>query len=335
MANLSGVYSELKRASGAASRIYDIIDRPIVMPLSRAKADEFYEDAKGRKPGSFDGSRSGGVLVDWSKGSSHLVQYSFQPGLLTDIKFEKDIQFKNVTFSYPSRRSMGVLKDFCLSINAGDTVSIVGVSGSGKSTIGSLLGRLYEVDSGEILIDGINVRDVDPQKLRSMISLVNQESSLFGLSVFDNILYGNTDATYHDVVAAAKAANAHDFIMTFTSGYDTLVGERGLNLSGGQKQRIAIARALLKDAPIVILDEATSALDSESEALVNEAFQLLKNRTIITIAHRLSTIKSSNLVVVLGKNGRIEEMGSFDELYNSENDTMFRKLMRKQAYFVP
>ena len=341
VANLSGVYTDLKRASGAASRIYDVIDHPVSMPLSSEKAVKFYEDSEGREPGAHDSSRSGGVLIDWrqinGEESNQLVKSSFNPHLIKISKenIKGNITFDNINFAYPSRKSKPILSKFSLDIQAGNHLSIVGPSGSGKSTIGSLLTRLYDVDEGKILIDGIDIKNIDPQNLRSMIAVVSQEATLFGLSIYENIVYGSQNSPehvdYEEVIDAAKASNAHNFITSFPDGYDTLVGEKGLSLSGGQKQRIAIARALLKNAPIIILDEATSALDSESETYVNKAFQAMDNKTIITIAHRLSTIKMSKIIVVLSDHGYVEEVGSFDELYHVNENSKFRALMHRQA----
>jgi ABC-type multidrug transport system fused ATPase/permease subunit len=206
------------------------------------------------------------------------------------------------------------LRNINLSIGKGKTVALVGQSGSGKSTLVDLIPRYYDVTSGEVLIDGTNVKDMTIKSLRSLIGNVNQEAILFNDSFYNNITFGVENATMEQVIEAAKIANAHDFIMATENGYDTNVGDRGCLLSGGQRQRINIARAILKNPPILILDEATSALDTESERLVQEALErLMKTRTTIAIAHRLSTIKNADEICVLME-GRIVERGKHDEL---------------------
>ena len=225
---------------------------------------------------------------------------------------EKGIDIRNLTFSYDGERE--VLKDINISIEKGKTIALVGQSGSGKSTLVDLIPRYYDVTSGEVLIDGVNVKDMTVKSLRSLIGNVNQEAILFNDSFYNNITFGVENATMEQVIEAAKIANAHDFIMATENGYDTNVGDRGCLLSGGQRQRISIARAILKNPPILILDEATSALDTESERLVQEALErLMKTRTTIAIAHRLSTIKNADEICVL-MDGRIVERGKHDEL---------------------
>lgn len=227
-------------------------------------------------------------------------------------KFEKEILFRNVSFSYNGRQQ--VLQDINLHVGKGRTVALVGQSGSGKSTLVDLLPRYHDVTGGEILIDGINVKDFRLKSLRGLIGNVNQDAILFNDSFFNNIAFGVENATMEQVVEAAKIANAHDFIMESEQGYDTNVGDRGCRLSGGQRQRISIARAILKNPDILILDEATSALDTESERLVQEALErLMKTRTTIAIAHRLSTIKNADEICVLYE-GKIVERGTHDEL---------------------
>ena len=227
-------------------------------------------------------------------------------------KLEKEILFRNVSFSYNGRQQ--VLQDINLRVGKGRTVALVGQSGSGKSTLVDLLPRYHDVTGGEILIDGINVKDLRLKSIRGLIGNVNQDAILFNDSFFNNIAFGVENATMEQVVEAAKIANAHDFIMESEQGYDTNVGDRGCRLSGGQRQRISIARAILKNPDILILDEATSALDTESERLVQEALErLMKTRTTIAIAHRLSTIKNADEICVLYE-GKIVERGTHDEL---------------------
>ena len=222
------------------------------------------------------------------------------------------IEFRNVTFSYDGERN--VLKGIDLKIGKGKTVALVGQSGSGKSTMVDLIPRYYDVLQGEVTIDGVNIKDMKVKSLRSLIGNVNQEAILFNDTFYNNITFGVENATMEQVIEAAKIANAHDFIMETEKGYDTCVGDRGCLLSGGQRQRISIARAILKNPPILILDEATSALDTESERLVQEALErLMKTRTTIAIAHRLSTIKNADEICVM-RDGEIVERGKHDEL---------------------
>ncbi|MBR5511655.1 MAG: ABC transporter ATP-binding protein [Bacteroidaceae bacterium] len=225
---------------------------------------------------------------------------------------KQGIEIRDLTFSYDGEKN--VLNNINLTIEKGKTVALVGQSGSGKSTLVDLIPRYYDVTSGEVLIDGVNVKGMTVKSLRSLIGNVNQEAILFNDSFYNNITFGVENATMEQVIEAAKIANAHDFIMATENGYDTNVGDRGCLLSGGQRQRISIARAILKNPPILILDEATSALDTESERLVQEALErLMKTRTTIAIAHRLSTIKNADEICVL-MDGRIVERGKHDEL---------------------
>ena len=225
---------------------------------------------------------------------------------------EKGIEFKNVSFSYDGERD--VLKNINLKIEKGKTIALVGQSGSGKSTMVDLIPRYYDIERGEITIDGVNVKDMKVKSLRGLIGNVNQEAILFNDSFYNNITFGVENATMEQVIEAAKIANAHDFIMETEEGYNTNVGDRGCRLSGGQRQRISIARAILKNPPILILDEATSALDTESERLVQEALErLMKTRTTIAIAHRLSTIKNADEICVM-RDGEIVERGKHEEL---------------------
>ena len=234
-------------------------------------------------------------------------------------KIKGNVTFKNVAFTYPSRTEIKVLKGVNFTANFGQKIAIVGPSGAGKSTIASLLLRFYNIDSGEILIDGKNIYDFELENLRGNMSIVPQDVILFGGTIKENIAYGKPDATEEEILLAAKQANAFNFIEGFPEKFETIVGERGIKLSGGQRQRIAIARALLKNPSILILDEATSSLDSESERLVQEALEILmQGRTSIIIAHRLSTIRSADQILVLD-NGEITEQGTHQELMILEN----------------
>lgn len=226
-------------------------------------------------------------------------------------RLDDKIEFKHVSFKYAHQ---WVLKDINLVIPKGKTIALVGQSGSGKSTMVDLIPRYYDVQEGEILIDGINVKDTTLFELRSLIGNVNQEAILFNDTFFNNIAFGVEHATKEQVIEAAKIANAHEFIMASENGYDTMIGDRGGKLSGGQRQRVSIARAILKNPPILILDEATSALDTESERMVQDALErLMKNRTTIAIAHRLSTIRNADEICVLHE-GQIVERGKHEEL---------------------
>jgi ATP-binding cassette, subfamily B, bacterial len=229
------------------------------------------------------------------------------------------IIYQNVAFSYPSRPDMEVLRDIYFEVKSGEKIALVGYSGAGKSTIVQLLMRYYKLSGGQILVDGKNINEYDLTDLRKNIAIVPQEVMLFGGTIYENIAYGNPQASENEVIEAARKANALEFINSFPEGFQTIVGERGVKLSGGQRQRVAIARAILKDPAILILDEATSALDSESEKLVQDALDgLMQNRTTIIIAHRLATIRNVDTIYVL-KEGEISESGSHDELLLLEN----------------
>ena len=239
------------------------------------------------------------------------------------------IHFNKVDFHYPNREDIEVLHDIEFKANAGDVIGLAGASGAGKSTIASLIYRFYDVQKGEILIDGKDIQSFNLTELRREMAIVPQEVILFGGSIRENIGYGKPGASDEEIVQAAAKANAMEFIDKFPEGLDTLVGERGVQLSGGQRQRIAIARAVLKNPSILILDEATSALDSESEKLVQDALQkLMSGRTSIVIAHRLSTIRNANTILVL-KGGKIVEMGSWNEL-TQEKKGVFQNMLEYQ-----
>jgi subfamily B ATP-binding cassette protein MsbA len=230
-------------------------------------------------------------------------------------KFTGAIRFEEVSFSYQSGEgSRDVLHGINLEVQAGEVLAVVGSSGAGKSTLVHLIPRFFDVSGGRILIDGNDVRDVTLASLRSQIGIVTQETVLFNDTIRNNIAYGQPHVSQKQVEEAARAALAHEFILGLPEGYQTVIGERGIRLSGGERQRIAIARAILKNAPILILDEATSALDSESESLVQSALQnLMSGRTVLVIAHRLSTVRRADRIVVL-ENGTISDMGAHEEL---------------------
>lgn len=241
--------------------------------------------------------------------------------------FSTAISLQNVSFSYGEKK---ILDRINLEIPKGKTVALVGPSGGGKSTLMDLLPRFIEPQEGRILIDGIDIRDVKVESLRNQMGFVNQESILFNDTIFNNIAFAKADATRDEVIAAAKIANAHDFIMNSDEGYETSIGDRGIRLSGGQRQRLCIARAILGNPPLMLLDEATSALDTESEKLVQDAlYKLMENRTSIIIAHRLSTIQNANLIVVVDS-GKVIESGSHSELMNQNG--LYRRLIDMQTF---
>ena len=280
---LSDLWADFMKASGAAERVFALLDRePEMAP-------------------------SGGERLDRPRG---------------------EVGFEGVGFSYPARPDARVLDGVDLELEPDRVVALVGPSGAGKSTVATLLGRLYDPDDGRITFDGHDLRDLDPEWLRGRVGVVSQEPVLFSATVGDNIRYSRPGATDAEVEAAARAANAHDFIAGFPDGYATEVGERGVQLSGGQKQRVAIARAVLKDPRILILDEATSALDAESEHLVKEALdRLMRGRATLVIAHRLSTVADADRVVVL-EQGRVVQSGDHEALMAEEG--LYRRLVERQ-----
>ena len=239
-----------------------------------------------------------------------------------------ELELAQVRFAYPTRKDVTVLDEVSLHLTPGEIVAVVGPSGAGKSTLAALIGRLYDPDAGRVLLDGTDVRELEVDFLRRQIGTVAQEPILFSTTIAENIRYGRPGASQAEVEAAARTANAHTFVASFPQGYETLVGERGVQLSGGQKQRVAIARAVLKDPRILVLDEATSALDAESEHLVKEALErLMRGRTTLIIAHRLSTVKDADRVVVLD-GGRIVQVGPHTALLREEG--LYRRLVERQ-----
>jgi len=254
-------------------------------------------------------------------------QITNKPSAVKKSTFEQEISVENITFSYEND---SVLKNFSLKVPKGQTVALVGQSGSGKSTIANLLTRFYDVQHGSIKIDGIDIKDFDLQSLRGLMGLVTQDSILFNDTIKNNLLLGNENATDEQIIDALKIANAYEFVKDLPEGIHTNIGDSGNKLSGGQKQRLSIARAVLKNPPIMILDEATSALDTESERLVQGALEnMMQNRTSVVIAHRLSTIQKADRIVVMQK-GEIVEQGTHDELLNKNG--MYSKLVQMQSF---
>lgn len=280
---LSDLWIQLARATGAATRLFEIVDREPAIPLS------------------------GGERIDGVRG---------------------EVRFEDVHFVYPARADVEVLKGIDLALEPGQSVAVVGSSGAGKSTIASLLTRLYDPTTGRVTLDGQDLRQLDPEWLHRVVGVVPQEPILFSTSIAENVRYGRPDASDAEVEDACRAAHAHAFVTAFPEGYKTRVGERGVALSGGQRQRVAIARALLQDPRILILDEATSALDAESEHLVQEALELLtKGRTVLIIAHRLSTVMGADRVLVLD-GGRVVESGDHHSLM--EQGGIYKRLVERQ-----
>lgn len=246
-------------------------------------------------------------------------------------KLSGHIEFKDVSFCYPSRPDVAIFNKFCLDIPAGKIVALVGGSGSGKSTVISLIERFYEPLSGEILLDGNNIKGLDLKWLRQQIGLVNQEPALFATTIRENILYGKDDATMEEITRAAKLSEAMSFISNLPERFETQVGERGIQLSGGQKQRIAISRAIVKNPSILLLDEATSALDAESEKSVQEALdRVMVGRTTVVVAHRLSTIRNADVIAVV-QGRKIVKTGSHEELISNPNSAYAALVQLQEA----
>ena len=287
---LSSLYGDFMQALGASVRLFELMDRTPKIKTGSGKEDAF--------------------------------------GTTVGASFDSTISLEDVTFRYPSREDTAVLESVSLTVPRGQIVALVGPSGGGKSTIVSLIERLYDPDGGVIKLGGVDIKNLDLTWLHQKMAIVNQEPTLFASSIRDNISYGKPDATDKEIEAAARQANAHEFIAKFEDGYATKVGERGVRLSGGQKQRVAVARALLCDPEILLLDEATSALDAESEHLVQEAIEnAMVNRTVLVIAHRLSTVLNADAVVVVD-GGKVVENGTHAELL--KQDGVYAKLVARQ-----
>jgi len=283
LGGLSDLWADLMKASGAAERVFELLDRAPTVTLTD------------------------GRTLDHVAG---------------------EVELHEVRFAYPARAGVEVLDGLDLRLAPGEVVALVGPSGAGKSTIAALLLRLYDPNAGAITLDGVDLRDLSATFVRRLVGIVSQEPLLFSTSIRDNIRYGRPSATDEEIEAAARAANAHEFVSRLPDGYATLVGERGVQLSGGQKQRVAIARAVLKDPRILVLDEATSALDAESEHLVQEALErLMRGRTTLVIAHRLSTVRGADRVCVLER-GRLVQSGPHDVLVAEEG--LYRRLVERQ-----
>lgn len=249
------------------------------------------------------------------------------PDAITLNGFTEEIRFEGVSFAYGEKK---VLDNITISIPKGSTVALVGPSGGGKSTLMDLIPRFMDPQSGSILIDGKNLKSVTMESLRALMGVVNQESILFNDTIFNNIAFAKPSATIEEVEAAARIANAHEFITKTENGYDTNIGDKGSKLSGGQRQRICIARAVLSNPPLMLLDEATSALDTESEKMVQDALNnLMKNRTSLVIAHRLSTIQNADIIIVLD-NGRVAEQGTHQQLL--EHNGIYKRLIEMQTF---
>lgn len=358
VAGLSSIYSDLKRAAGAAQRIFDVIERTPEMPLS--SDPHYWQQQKQQQQqqglvkdqntdAEDDNPDNRAVVVSdesvWLKrkpqalygAAREAIKGPQASSLITLPSVAGEVRFENVDFAYPTRKEAPILKDFSLTIPAGTSICFASSSGGGKSTVASLLVRLYEPDKGRIFLDGHDVKTIDPTWLRKQVALVSQEPSLFATTIAENIRFGRPEASDEEVIEAARRSAIHERIMSFPQGYETEVGEKGAQLSGGERARVAVARALLKDAPVIVFDESTAALDSRSESALLEEIRAsfassssnTRPRTIISIAHRLSTIRQSPVVAVL-QGGKVVESGDFSKLY-ANPASAFRQLMAKQA----
>jgi len=318
LAGLAGLFSTLMQAVGASERMFSLIDRIPTIDL-KEKESKIIPKWKRRS--------SAGSISDNNNNTAQADQ-------------EPMIEFREVCFNYPSRADSLVLNKISFVCFPGTITALVGSSGSGKSTIISLLERFYDPVDGTVLIANVSLKEIDQRWLHENVALVSQEPQLFGCSIRENITYGvnslsetivnSRKITQEDIEKAAREANAHEFISSFPEGYDTLVGERGVQLSGGQKQRVAIARALLVSPQILLLDEATSALDAESEHLVQQALErLMKNRTVVCIAHRLSTVRNADNIIVINK-GTIAESGTHENLLTNSKTGLYKALIKRQ-----
>jgi ABC-type multidrug transport system fused ATPase/permease subunit len=318
LGQISGYITKLIEAQGASGRIFYLLQR--IPEIPKPKPQKVLEN---------DDDLNNTNVTQTNTSDEEAPQPLQKPTSMVGA-----VDFSNVFFSYPSRSDVPVLQNFSIAMPANSTCALVGSSGAGKSTVVSLLQRFYEISSGSLTIDGIDIRDLDLKWLRSNIGYVQQEPQLFGLTVRENVMYGlDREVTQDELVEVCQKANAHDFISEWPDQYETLVGERGVQLSGGQKQRIAIARALLIDPRILILDEATSALDAESEHLVQEAIEkAVVGRTVLIVAHRLSTIKRAQQIVVMD-NHQIADVGSHDVLMG--RCTKYQDLIKRQSVVAP
>ncbi|KXS13731.1 ATP-binding cassette sub-family B member 10, mitochondrial [Gonapodya prolifera JEL478] len=319
LVSLGGFYSDVQKGLGAAVRVFGLIENDPEILGGKTPVEAADEHAKDGHPSTSESSTVATVSTTASTGVE-----------LPDLR--GSLSFEDVWFHYPTRPAAGIFKGLSFSVKAGEVIGIVGQSGGGKSTVGNLLLRYYDPTSGIIKVDGHDIRTLNPSWWRRQVGVVSQEPVLFTGTIADNIAYGvggRANTTMEQILQAAEFANARQFIEALPDGFDTLVGERGVNLSGGQKQRIAIARALLTNPKLLLFDEATSALDAESEHLVQQALdRLMVGRTVVTIAHRLSTIRNASRIFVVD-DGFVLEEGSWNELMEKP-DGVFRKLVRRQ-----
>ena len=321
---LGDMYAQIQKTVGASERILEILEEKSEIEVgSSSMMNEPTNTLLSVSSQTTEFDLALSVRTQTTTGTQYSIEElksdSVSVSKVPPSEAEGAIVYQNVAFSYPSRPDMEVLRNINLEVKAGEKIGLVGYSGAGKSTIVQLLMRYYKLTGGQILVDGKNINEYNLTDLRKNIAIVPQEVMLFGGTIYENIAYGNPQASENEAIEAAKKANAFDFIESFPEKFQTIVGERGVKLSGGQRQRVAIARAILKDPAILILDEATSALDSESEKLVQDALDtLMQNRTTIIIAHRLATIRNVDTIYVL-KEGEVSEQGSHDELVLIEN----------------